>query len=375
MTIKQQLSEAIQDTGLAIIPGSTAVQVYNGGIDAALRKIADDARAIVVDISTLQGRKECASLAYKIARSKTLIDETGKNLGEEARKKINAIDADRKKAREFLDSLKDEVRKPLTDWEMADQKRIEAHESRIAEIVEGGKYTLANWQKLPLLAMRDRLMEINNEAKHNWQEFDARAKREIEAASKAITEAIGNREKHDAELEELVRLRADAEIAKAEKEARDKAQREAEIAERAALKAKTDAELKAKQESEAAERKAQAEMLAIEREKQAAEQRARDAEAATKRAEERVEAAKVAAEEQAEREKQAAVSAERARVAAEQKAKAEADAKREADTKHKATINRAALSALVEQGVLEIEAKRAIAAIANGLVPNVRIAY
>lgn len=375
MSIQAELAEAIQGTGLAIIPNSTAVQVYNGGIDAALRKIAEDARAVVVDISTPQGRKECASLAFKIARSKTLIDDTGKNLGEDARKKIDAINADRKKAREFLDSLKEEVRKPLTDWEMADEKRIAAHEAAIAEIIGGGKYTLANWQKLPLLAMQDRLTEIKNEANRDWQEFDGRAKREIDTASIAIAEAIASREKYDDEQEELVRLRAEAELAKAEKEARDKAQRETEIAERAALKAKTDAELKAKQESEAAERKAQAEMLAIEREKQAAEQRARDAEAATKRAEERVEAAKVAAEEQAEREKQAAVSAERARVAAEQKAKAEADAKREADTKHKATINRAALSALVEQGVLEIEAKRAIAAIANGLVPNVRIAY
>ena len=375
MSIQAELAEAIQGTGLAIIPNSTAVQVYNGGIDAALRKIAEDARAVVVDISTPQGRKECASLAFKIARSKTLIDDTGKNLGEDARKKIDAINADRKKAREFLDSLKEEVRKPLTDWEMADEKRIAAHEVAIAEIIGGGKYTLANWQKLPLLAMQDRLTEIKNEANRDWQEFDGRAKREIDTASIAIAEAIASREKYDDEQEELVRLRAEAELAKAEKEARDKAQRETEIAERAALKAKTDAELKAKQESEAAERKAQAEMLAIEREKQAAEQRARDAEAATKRAEERVEAAKVAAEEQAEREKQAAVSAERARVAAEQKAKAEADAKREADTKHKATINRAALSALVEQGVLEIEAKRAIAAIANGLVPNVRIAY
>lgn len=375
MSIQTELNSAIQESGLAVIPNSTAVQVYNGGIDAALRKIADDARAVVVDISTPQGRKDCASLAYKIARSKTLIDETGKSLGEEARKKIDAINADRKKAREFLESLKDEVRKPLTDWEMADVQRIATHEARIAEIIEGGKYTFASWQKLPLLAMRDRLTEIGNEAKRDWQEFEARAKKEIDAATKAITEAITSREKYDLEQEELIKLRAESERVRVEREVREKAQREAEIAERAALKAKADAELKAKQEAEVAERKAQAEKLAIEREKQAAEERALEAEAATRRAEEKAEAARLAAEQQAEREKQAAVSAERARVAAEQKAKADADSKREADTKHKATVNRAALAALVEHGVLELEAKLAIAAIANGLVPNVRISY
>lgn len=41
-----------------------------------------------------------------------------------SKKQTGEIDAARKKARDTLDALRDEVRKPLTDWE-AEQERIE----------------------------------------------------------------------------------------------------------------------------------------------------------------------------------------------------------------------------------------------------------
>ncbi|WP_277750417.1 hypothetical protein [Croceibacterium ferulae] len=42
-------------------------------------------------MTTAKGRKAIASLAAKVARTKTAIDDAGKKLNEEARAKINAV--------------------------------------------------------------------------------------------------------------------------------------------------------------------------------------------------------------------------------------------------------------------------------------------
>jgi colicin import membrane protein len=69
-----------------------------------------------------------------VTRSKTAIDDAGKKLNEEARAKINAVDAQRRKIREELDALAEEVRKPLTEWEKAEDQRIADKEAQINEI-------------------------------------------------------------------------------------------------------------------------------------------------------------------------------------------------------------------------------------------------
>jgi len=72
---------------VTIIEASNAVAIYSGGLDAVLNDLAKEAKSIVADISTDRGRKEIASVAYKVARSKTLLDDMGKKLGEEAKAK------------------------------------------------------------------------------------------------------------------------------------------------------------------------------------------------------------------------------------------------------------------------------------------------
>src|SRR5262249_26606591 len=117
----------------------TPAQVFaDNGADALLDKIEKDARSLVMDISTEQGRKDCASAAYKIARSKTFLDDMGKNLVAEWKAKASKVDAERKKIRDRLDTLKDEIRKPLTDFENSETARIEEHEKQIATIMAFG---------------------------------------------------------------------------------------------------------------------------------------------------------------------------------------------------------------------------------------------
>ena len=85
--------------------------------NAFYEKVAQEVAGHEPDLSTDKGRKAIASLAYKVTRTKTAIDEAGKKLTEDKKKEIAAVDAERKAIREKLDALAAEVRKPLTDWE------------------------------------------------------------------------------------------------------------------------------------------------------------------------------------------------------------------------------------------------------------------
>ncbi len=121
-------------TALALIETITAVELFKpGALDPILERIEKEAleQAASLEISTEVNRKALASLAYKIARSKTYIDDCGKDLTEDMRKSVNAINAERARAREKMESLKDRVRKPLTDWEDVEKARVACHEEAL----------------------------------------------------------------------------------------------------------------------------------------------------------------------------------------------------------------------------------------------------
>lgn len=112
---------------LVVIEKSDVITVFtvDNQLDPILQKIANDVKSLIPDTSTVSGRKEIASMAYRVAQSKTYLDGLGKQLVDDYKELPKKIDANRKSMRDFLDNLKDEVRKPLTDWE-AEQAKIEA---------------------------------------------------------------------------------------------------------------------------------------------------------------------------------------------------------------------------------------------------------
>jgi len=101
-------------------------------IDSLLDKIKAQARGLVPDLSTKKSRQEIASMAYKVSQSKTMIDNAGKELVKGWKQKAKQVDIARKKTREALDSLRDEVRQPLTEWEEAEKERKLQNEKDLA---------------------------------------------------------------------------------------------------------------------------------------------------------------------------------------------------------------------------------------------------
>jgi hypothetical protein len=353
-------------TELIVLDKLTPAVIFApGGVDDILAKIAREVRSQHTDISTKAGREAVASLAYKVARSKSALDKMGKELGETHYKSWKAITAERARIEKDLDALKDEVRKPLTDWENAEKDRIAGHEAAVAAFTTalqciGPGSTSAEIQEA--------IKSIETMPERDWEEF---AKRAEEARTKALADLRSYEAgaiKREAEAAELARLRA-------EQIAREQKERDDRIAAEAAERARIEAETKAKREAEEAAAKADAERKRVEQEKAEAIARAERAEADQKAYAAAVEQEAKEAAERAERSRLAAIEQERKRAADEQAAIAAETAKREADKKHRAKINNEALAALVLLGVETELAKTVIAAIARGEVPHTKMVY
>lgn len=360
---------------LIVIEGVKAIEVFtDGGLGPIIKKIEQEVLALVPDISSEKGRKEIASTAYRVARTKTALDEMGKGLTEDWKKKSKAVDVERGRAWDRLESLQKIVRAPLTEWENKEKERVSKLEEAIREIEAADSYTSQNWQVLSIECMQDRLNEIS-EDKIDWQEFQSRATAVKEKTCASIKEAIAKKQKHEAEQAELARLRQ-------EEQERQKREHEAKIAAEAAAKAKAETEAKAKADAEAlaakvkAEtEKAEQERLTIEKQKKEAEERAKKSEEDRIAAIAKAEKDRLEAEEKSKRDQELAVQRERERQEEEKRKEAEAAAKRENDNKHLAKINAEIIAEIKACGIVEESAKELLVKMAKGQIPHVKINY
>lgn len=348
---------------LIVIPKESALTVFSEpqGLDPFMAKIRAEIDAFVPDISTAKGRKEIASIAHKVAKSKTYLDGVGKELVSELKELPKKVDASRKQMRDTLDAWKDEVRQPLTEWEQAETDRIEAHKQAIANLRSDCEDDIE--RTAAEIASAISLIE-GVEIGPQWEEFETEAARAKDKALAELKVKLAAREKYEAEQAELARLRAEA-------EAREQKEREERIAREAAERAQRETEEKAQAEREAAIRREQEAKAAAERRELELKLQAEQAQREKVEAQQRAEQAERDAVERAER----AAAAERQRQADEQ-ARIEAEAKdREKNKEHKAKINRAALEAFVAGGMPEDCAKQAVTLIAKRSIPNITISY
>lgn len=327
---------------LVVIEKSTALEVFKSSdsVEDIIRKVEQEVNSFIPDVSTVKGRKEIASLAYKVAQSKTYLDGLGKDLVAELKEIPKLIDANRRTVRERFDTLRDKVRQPLTEWE-AEQERIEAEKQ--------------------MLAWHEEALEMNA----------------------AFDKALAERIESDHEIALLMNEKFDRDLAEAKAEAeRQRIAHEEELKKQAAEQARLESEQKAQQEIEAAaqrEREAKEAAERAEREKQEAIQRA---EQEAKEAKEKAERDAKEAQERAEREKQLAIEAERKKAQeaeqarlAEEERKRQKEAKRQADKEHRRKYNQETLQALVSNGFDEKLATEFIKLVASNKIPHMTMNY
>ncbi|MGY9523617.1 hypothetical protein ACTM6F_19810 [Citrobacter freundii] len=298
-------------------------------ISNLIADIRQKALSVVGDVNTVKGRGVYISMASTVRRTKTAIDEAGKNLVAEMKKRPALVDASRKKVRDALDELAVEIRRPATEWE-AEQDRIKAEEAARVK-AENDRKQFESDHEIALL-MND---AFDREAKAKAEE----AERQRIAHEEELKRQAAEQAKREAEE------KAAAELAAAKKREED------------AIAARAQAELLAKQAQERAEQEAKDAAAKAEAEKKAA-----------------IEAEKRKAQEEADRIKREAEAKEAARLAEEKRIADEAAA-RVADVEHRRSINAAAVQALIDQGIPEDWAKACVVAIARGKVPATTINY
>lgn len=328
---------------LVVIEKNNAMAVFtnNDQLDPLIEAIEKEARSLVPDVTTKKGRDAIASMAHKVARSKTYIDNAGKDLVAELKALPKQIDESRRIARERLDALKDEVRRPLTEWE-AEQERIAAEKA-----AEEERLRIEAEEKAALEALKKQIESDHEMGLLMNDAFDRElAEKKAEAERQRI-----------AREEEIKRLAEE----KAKREAAEQAQREIDAAaarEREAILAKERAE---REQKEAAEK--------AERERIAAEQKAADDKQAA------IDAERRKAQEEADRIRREAEQREHARLA-EEKRKADEQARREADVKHRKFVGTEIVKALLANTSLtRDQAIEVLTAIKDGNIPHTGISY
>lgn len=350
-----------------------------GGLKQFIDLVKAEVEGEVPDLTTRKGRERIASLAAKVSKSKTAVEKPGRDYLRRLKEMPKVVEAELREFVTKMDTLRDDTRRPLTEWEAAEDARIDRHNDRL------------NWLK----TLADDLGELNSlqlkgliaEAEGmqlgaHWEEFEAEAGAVKDKVLTSLRAALTKRETFEAEQEELARLRAQA-------EAREKADREAAIAREAAEKAQREADERAAAERAAAARREQ-DLIdqAAAQEREAENQRLQlklQAEQA-ERAAAQAEAERQAALRQAEEERQAA--ARRAEEAAEQARQDErrrADAAaaeilrqqeaRERDQAHKAKVMGEAKTALMSLNITEELARAIVLKIARREVPNIIINF
>lgn len=328
---------------LVVIEKKNAMAVFtnNDQLDPLIEAIEKEARSLVPDVTTKKGRDAIASMAHKVARSKTYIDNAGKDLVAELKALPKQIDESRRVARERLDALKDEVRRPLTEWE-AEQARIAAEKA-----AEEERQRIEAEQKAALEALRKQV-ELDHEMALLMN--DAFDRERADKAAEAERQRIAREEEIKRQAEE-----------KAKREAAEKAQREIDAAaarEREAILAKERAERERIEAQQRAEREQREAAERAEREKQAA-----------------VEAERRKAQEEADRIRREAEQREQARLA-EEKRKADEQARREADVKHRKAVGTEIVKALLANtSVTRDQAIEVLTAIKDGNIPHTGISY
>lgn len=326
----------------------------------------------VPDLSTATGRKRIASLAATVARSKTALDGKGRDYLRELKAKPKVIEAELRKFGEDMDALRDEVRKPLNEWEAAKEAEEAAVQSAIDQVVQ--RFTL------PADANADEIQGALFGLEQEPLTVEMFGERLEEAETKraygitVLTEQLAKRQQYEREQAELVENRR--KIAALEEEKRIKDAADLAVANE---RARVEREQQQKRDDDARRvREAEQRVHQANLDRIAAEERAED---------ERNQAVfrqQQAVEQERKRLEQEQAERERLQREQEEQQRRDDDA-RAANRVHQGKINKAALDAILainmapegqpEAFLKPDVAKNIVAAIIRGQIPAVTITY
>ncbi|TRZ62287.1 hypothetical protein DZA28_21005 [Pseudomonas alloputida] len=350
-----------------------------GGLQQFIDLVKAEIEGEVPDLTTRKGRERIASLAAKVSKSKTAVEKPGRDYLRRLKEMPKVVEAELREFVTKMDTLRDETRRPLTEWEAAEDARIDRHNDRLNWL----KTLADDLGELTSLHIKGLIAEAEGmQLGAHWEEFEAEAANTKDKVLSTLRAALLKREQFEAEQEELARLRREAEE-RAEQDRIRAAQEAAVEAERqrVAQQQQAEREAAARREQElldqaaAQEREAENQRLQLKLQAEQAE-----------RARIQAEADRVATEQRMEQERQdAARRQEEAAEQARQEERRRADAAaaeilrqqeaRERDQAHKAKVMGEAKTALMSLNITEELARAIVLKIARREVPNITINF
>jgi len=315
-----------------------------------LATLKHDNSKAVFNYADPKGNKEARSHIYKLRQTKSAVDKVRKEQKQESLDYGRRVDQQAKEISAEIEGMIEVHEVPLREIEAKEAARVAGIKERMA--------ALSAYSLLELDAPAYMLERLLKEAEQfalddSLEEFKAEAAIVKDASITVIKARIAARKKYEDEQTELEKLREQA----AEQERKD---HDAKIAQQA----REEAERQAKANAEQMQRERDAEENRLKFEAEQSKREKLEAENRAKQAEENAKQAIKDAAERAERERLAKIEQER-----------EEQEKRERNTKHKASINNAAVDTLIAGGIDAKTAKEVITLIAKGEVTNVTIRY
>lgn len=356
-----------QNELVVIKPANIPALFQKDGCDPIIEGLKKEAAKFKGDVTTAKGRKEIASFARRFSTAKVYLDGLGKALSDELRDKIAPINGERNKIETCCNELRDEVRKPLTDWEDAEKERVADIEARIQDIkdyLDSDLIPFVTSEAVKQAIDKIKMIVVDD----SFDEFEL-------AATKAKATVLEQLEAKFIVLQNAEKEKAEAERLEKERLEKEQKEREEKIAKEAAEQATKDAEENAAKEAEEKERKEKEERERLEKEKLQLQLGKEKAEREKKEAEDRAKQEKKEAAEQAEKEQREAVEKEKQRQADQIKADEEADEKRQANKRHRNKIHKEAKASMLENGISEEDATIFVTMVKDGLVKHIKIDY
>jgi hypothetical protein len=171
------------------------------------------AEAKKYDISTEKARTELKRFARPLQKLRTGIEARAKELTGATKRKIAAIDAEKRRLVQVVGGIEDEVLGPLTAWEQEEETR----KMRLAGKVKMLE-NMANFADNPgIELLEETIRVVENYDTSTMQEYKVSAESTIVAVLKRLKPELERRKVAEAERAELERLRAEA-AARAEAE-------------------------------------------------------------------------------------------------------------------------------------------------------------
>lgn len=287
-----------------------------------LSELKEHNESVIFDYESPKGNKDARSHVFKLRKTKTAIDKMRKRLKAKSLEYGRKVDSE---AKDILSQVEEMIAihdEPIKLIEKREADRVLKHKESILVLNQYLSHDFTGETSETIIIYISSLSQV--EPDESLEEFTAEAIKIYKEAKSKAEAALKYRITFEKEKEELERL-------KKEQEQAEQKERERRIAEQAKESAKIES-ARIKKEAEEKIQKAERDAkLAAEREREKIQQEA----------------------EQAEREEK----------------------QRERDKGHRASINNAAMDAMIAGGISKKAAKDVVILIAKKLIPNVAIRY